>query len=103
MTGIVAALTATNLSAQELGWLNHDARQVLDDRDLTEAGWLALYPGADRCGCPDSRCIGHHHDEADECGCLPAVLGCSLTAVWCKDTSQSEGIVAALTGFEASA
>lgn len=101
MTGIVAALTANNMSAQELGWLNHDALQTLDDHDITEAGWLAQHPGADRCGCPDSRCIDHHHDETDECGCLPAVLGCSLTTAWCKDTSQPAGIVAALTGFEA--
>lgn len=26
----------------------------------------------DACGCVDDRCIGYHHDEADECGCVPA-------------------------------
>lgn len=28
----------------------------------------------DTCGCRDDRCIGHHHDAGDECGCLPAWL-----------------------------
>lgn len=29
----------------------------------------------DKCGCVDDRCIGYHHDEQEECGCLPAWLG----------------------------
>ena len=28
----------------------------------------------DACGCPDDRCIGYHHDAAEDCGCLPVVL-----------------------------
>lgn len=28
----------------------------------------------DSCGCPDDRCIGHHHDEGRACECLPIVL-----------------------------
>lgn len=28
----------------------------------------------DRCGCPDDRCTGNHHDKGDECGCLMALL-----------------------------
>jgi hypothetical protein len=28
----------------------------------------------DACGCLDDRCIGYHHDEGEECGCLPAWL-----------------------------
>lgn len=34
--------------------------------------WLTpdgLWAG-DKCGCQDDRCIGYHHDESDECGCL---------------------------------
>jgi len=34
--------------------------------------WLTadgLWAG-DRCGCIDDRCIGHHHDPSDDCGCL---------------------------------
>jgi len=30
----------------------------------------------DECGCPDDRCAnGFHHMGADDCGCLPAMLG----------------------------
>lgn len=34
-----------------------------------ENGW-----GGDRCGCPDDRCIGFHHLDETDCGCLPALL-----------------------------
>ena len=30
--------------------------------------------GGDECGCTDDRCIGYHHDETDECGCLPVCV-----------------------------
>lgn len=38
-----------------------------------------MFPGSeewlgDACGCVDDRCIGYHHDETDECHCLPAWL-----------------------------
>lgn len=33
-------------------------------------GW-----GGDRCGCPDDRCIGYHHYDETDCGCLPVLLG----------------------------
>jgi len=29
----------------------------------------------DRCGCPDDRCAGFHHDPDRECGCLETTLG----------------------------
>lgn len=28
----------------------------------------------DSCGCPDDRCIGHHHADTDPCGCLDVLL-----------------------------
>lgn len=28
----------------------------------------------DACGCNDDRCIGHHHADDEECGCLRAIL-----------------------------
>lgn len=28
----------------------------------------------DDCGCTDDRCIGYHHDEQEDCGCLPVLL-----------------------------
>jgi hypothetical protein len=47
---------------------------------VTIAGYVRYwYPdGAwrgDVCGCPDDRCIGYHHDEDEDCGCLPVTLG----------------------------
>jgi hypothetical protein len=30
--------------------------------------------GGDSCGCPDDRCIGHHHDAGEDCGCLRVAL-----------------------------
>lgn len=29
----------------------------------------------DECGCPDDRCIGHHHEPGEQCGCLLAMIG----------------------------
>src|SRR5205823_795368 len=29
--------------------------------------------GGDRCGCPDDRCIGYHHQDETDCGCLEVV------------------------------
>lgn len=28
----------------------------------------------DACGCPDDRCVGHHHAVDEYCGCLRALL-----------------------------
>lgn len=45
--------------------------------DLVDGTWV---PGAgkkwrgDECGCDDDRCIGFHHDENEECGCLPVLI-----------------------------
>lgn len=54
--------------------------EQLRDAGVTQAEWCRRngYPpgrwGGDLCGCPDDRCIGYHHDENDDCGCLPALL-----------------------------
>ena len=48
--------------------------------DVTADEYIAvMFPESeewlgDACGCVDDRCIGHHHDETDECHCLPAWL-----------------------------
>lgn len=34
-----------------------------------ENGW-----SGDRRGCPDDRCIGFHHEDEDDCGCLDVCL-----------------------------
>lgn len=39
-------------------------------------GW-----GGDRCGCIDDRCIGFHHEERDDCQCLPGWLDDYLKAI----------------------
>lgn len=61
--------------------LNHEARETLRLAGITPAVWAKRhgYQAArdwrgDECGCPDDRCIGHHHDATDECGCLPALI-----------------------------
>lgn len=74
--------------------LNSEAQRVLADAGITEpewiayGGWLAEFtdeagerqwiPGTewrgDECGCTDDRCIGYHHDEGEQCGCLPVLI-----------------------------
>ena len=60
--------------------LNANAREVLRDAGISQAAWArknGFQDGrwhGDKCGCPDDRCIGYHHDENDDCGCLPALL-----------------------------
>ncbi|MGW6698809.1 hypothetical protein [Nocardia sp. NPDC055049] len=59
--------------------LNTDAVETLASAGLTVTDWArhnhmtGEWIG-DACGCPDSRCIGFHHDGPDDCACLPALL-----------------------------
>ena len=60
--------------------LDRAAKTALRDAGLTPKRWTAtFFPGATRwpgdvCGCPDDRCIGHHHDADEACGCLAALI-----------------------------
>jgi hypothetical protein len=59
--------------------LNDAARHTLRDAGINEAEWARTHftDGewhGDKCGCPDDRCIGYHHDDPNDCGCLPALL-----------------------------
>ena len=63
--------------------LTRQARETIksDLRGLTIAGYTRHFFGdakwlGDRCGCPDDRCIGYHHegDGESDCGCLPVCL-----------------------------
>ena len=59
--------------------LSRTARPEILERGVTIAAFVrSWYPdgrwGGDRCGCPDDRCRGFHHEEHEECGCLPVVL-----------------------------
>jgi hypothetical protein len=57
------------------------ARSIIQNYGLTiveyvrkAGGWTDGDWHGDRCGCSDDRCIGFHHDENDDCGCLPALI-----------------------------
>ncbi len=60
--------------------LNDDAKVALRDAGVSQAAWARanfMSDGrwcGDACGCPDDRCIGHHHYEDEECGCLRTLL-----------------------------
>ena len=60
--------------------LNATARAALRDHGISQAEWARrnFYSdgrwGGDACCCPDDRCIGYHHDDPDNCGCLPALM-----------------------------
>ena len=60
--------------------LNAWATRVLTSAGFTESQWAVengwsdgIWHG-DACGCSDDRCIGHHHYQGEECGCLPVLL-----------------------------
>jgi hypothetical protein len=63
--------------------LSRNAREVIKywyGDPVTIAGYVRYrFPDGvwrgDSCGCPDDRCIGYHHDEDEDCGCLPVTLG----------------------------
>ncbi len=61
--------------------LDEAARVTLHHHRITQASWRRLHFGAeattwpgDRCGCPDDRCIGYHHDAGEDCPCLLALI-----------------------------
>lgn len=64
----------------EMTGLNDSALQALAEAGIAEAEWIA-YGGwsdgewhGDACGCTDDRCIGYHHDDGEECRCLPVLI-----------------------------
>lgn len=60
--------------------LNDEARSTLASDDVTPRQWTLYHQpdggawGGDSCGCPDDRCIGHHHEADEPCGCLRVLL-----------------------------
>ena len=58
--------------------LDENALLVLRDFNLTPEEYARKYYGRDvgdtwpgsPCGCPDDRCIGHHHGADEDCGCV---------------------------------
>ena len=70
--------------------LTRTARQDIRDAGMTVAGYTRLtWPDGvwrgDACGCTDDRCIGHHHNAHEDCGCLPAIV-----AVGYRDIAAGE-------------
>ncbi len=56
------------------------------EKPPTIAGYIRHhYPDGkwqgDRCGCPDDRCIGYHHFNEDDCGCLEPCLDMYMAAI----------------------
>ncbi|OLZ56089.1 hypothetical protein [Amycolatopsis keratiniphila] len=59
--------------------LNDTAKETLADAGITPTEWAQRHFGTtewhgDACGCIDDRCIGFHHSDDGDCGCLPALL-----------------------------
>jgi hypothetical protein len=59
--------------------LSPDARATIKASGITTTRYVREFYETNRwrgdsCGCPDDRCIGHHHDADDACCCLPAAL-----------------------------
>ncbi|GAB7192798.1 hypothetical protein NUM3379_35070 [Kineococcus sp. NUM-3379] len=60
--------------------LNREASRALREAGITKTAWARHFfadPSewhGDACGCADDRCIGYHHDENDDCGCLPVLI-----------------------------
>lgn len=59
--------------------LGAPALELLRDHGISASRWTKIQFGGDEwfgdsCGCNDDRCRGYHHDEDDECRCLPALL-----------------------------
>jgi hypothetical protein len=68
--------------------LNATAKAALRDAGVSQAAWARANHSADgnwngdACGCPDDRCINHHHDAGEECGCLRTLLADYLSGGW---------------------
>lgn len=91
--------------------LSFDAREQLEAAGISQSAWArehfadATWHG-DKCGCPDDRCVGHHHDADEDCGCLPALIelwwrGREAAALWSEyresiNAGDQVGCVAAL-------
>ncbi len=91
-------------------YLNEDARRYLygsANVPITEIAWARYWGsgspvwGGDECGCPDDRCIGHHHGADEPCGCLRALvpdyetMEAEAIAIWESYQAGEAGAIAA--------
>lgn len=76
--------------------LSATALATIRSAGFTRAEWLRIWGyqgttwGGDRCGCIDDRCIGHHHEGADGCGCLEAMI--SDAVAWRRATRSPNSV-----------
>jgi hypothetical protein len=75
------------LASDQHAWagLSQHARLLIIGSGLTVADYIEQHFAdgvwrGDECGCIDDRCIGHHHVEHDNCGCLPVLIEEALDA-----------------------
>jgi len=54
--------------------LSAAAREQIRESGLTVAGYPDGKWLGDACGCTDDRCAGYHHDDSEDCGCLPVLI-----------------------------
>lgn len=88
--------------------LNEDARALLQGyiaEPVTETAWARFWQagdpewGGDECGCPDDRCIGHHHNANETCGCLRELISdyeaavIEAEALWHRHQALEPGAV----------
>lgn len=68
-----AQLAAAGISTEQWiangGWYDVELDENGVRRVTRDGKWRG-----DRCGCTDDRCIGHHHDAREDCGCLPVLI-----------------------------
>ncbi|MEU4589978.1 hypothetical protein [Micromonospora aurantiaca (nom. illeg.)] len=65
------------------GWIERTTIAGYTRHYFGDLGW-----GGDQCGCVDDRCIGFHHEERDDCQCLPAWLDDYVKAIRSTEASR---------------
>lgn len=63
------------------GWRRVTIAGYMREQGYT-SGW-----GGDRCGCPDDRCIGFHHYDETDCGCLDVLLDQYVAKLFIETTT----------------
>lgn len=76
--------------------LSATARAAIREAGIPLAEWMRMWGyagttwGGDRCGCFDDRCIGHHHEGADGCGCLETMISDAIA--WRRATRSINSV-----------
>jgi hypothetical protein len=77
----VSALTKQARDTIKWWWVGDPPRRTTIAGYIRWNGYSDGKWGGDRCGCPDDRCIGFHHDDENDCGCLEVLLGEYVDAI----------------------